>query len=1257
MKIFSKPVTLSKAIKGNDPAQINIFGKPIAGAEKEFAPGDKRKLEIVGSGKLRWKNADKEEDRDEKIIKEYSDSPVSEHVDRLSKKAQEILNNVHSADGKRIADDLWNICDHIKQTFVEKINKHEKITDEDIEGVKSIVDNMIEGAIEEIGKKENKVNIHKPKKINQKKNSALAGLASIEVSTKPEDVAARMTMYEMEQYLEDVNNGDSANYSHELYEAVKKKHAKLLEVDKKKQAVIKPNPKIKDWIRQSLPLSYRPLQEGEESVFERKYKAYKELKFYAAHETIKTADDVAYIFNQLQDEAVEHCFVAHETEKHGIIVQHISTGNFNSSLVSPSQIWDAINRFGTTKLHFVHNHPSGNLDPSNEDQNIWLKIKDGLPKDVVMMPAVIIDAREGSYGFFEPHGSAWGHGQLTNTEHGKNAKNLKAFRFSRQIFNKNATISQNNIHTPEDIVEFVYKGRFTLGDKAQVLSLNSRNSIVGRFNLTSSLDNSKETADEIAVLVGRSGGVNSIVMTNKDFEDVIFRQKLNSISEQLKIKDIGLFDCLSIKNGTGASLNWKSAVAERVFEKKAEYMKSIFKNFVKAFGAQVSLFEEPYSKEGQTKEGKGGTLQLKRDEKGKGAHWRFLNKKESGGQNNNQPEEKSKGKTITPAQSYDMLQDKLGNKAFVTDNDGNLLDEGTFQLINENSDGNYSLFLKEKNGFDSVINVPKNQSVLAMEGGVQYNFSDKNITISTEEKSQDQSIPVEMERAKENAERAKSLEKMRNYNRYNEKAEDFADLGKGQKSWFFRDLEDVANALNLEFSNNNKIIKKQDALFKEIRRNADKYGEEAPNSALIGAFAISSPYKINRVIGELKDKGYAVDGEMPDKSDIDRENFFVRIKIKKGDNDPCPKELQFASPDLAKAAEDCAKKPNALRETEFSLKLKVVAEAIPEYSSIKKKLFSEAGDGIGQLYITGGLPGSGKSSVLGHSFNQNKVVIDPDAIKYMIADERGIGKEEVDKKPWELHEDSSVIAKHLIREAVREGKDVVYDTTMKGEENLRDLLEIVKYDTFQINAKFIHIPLKSGIERDKARGQHGGRSIGTDLYKKEFGDYQTHKAFFQLKEDFDNFDVFDNSAPLGEGVKLFYQKIDGREKIHHPDVHKEFHKIGSGKIEKSLPLGKPDKSGDNVDKGNGTLTDGEKIKMLAGFPEDHELDPEQDFFELGLLCMHGLIDENMILTPEGEAKFEKDFGDKFSPEEESGTDFNSILNPKKNIADKDPDKK
>jgi hypothetical protein len=38
---------------------------------------------------------------------------------------------------------------------------------------------------------------------------------------------------------------------------------------------------------------------------------------------------------------------------------------------------------------------------------------------------------------------------------------------------------------------------------------------------------------------------------------------------------------------------------------------------------------------------------------------------------------------------------------------------------------------------------------------------------------------------------------------------------------------------------------------------------------------------------------------------------------------------------------------------------------------------------------------------------------------------------------------------------------------------------------------------------------------------------------------------------------------------------------------------------------------------------ERDIDPEEDFFQLGLLETHGLIDENLHITPQGVKEFER----------------------------------
>ncbi|WP_200886400.1 RadC family protein [Terrisporobacter othiniensis] len=54
----------------------------------------------------------------------------------------------------------------------------------------------------------------------------------------------------------------------------------------------------------------------------------------------------------------------------------ISIGTLNSSLVHPREVFREAIRRSSNKIILLHNHPSGNAEPSKEDKNITNRLKD-----------------------------------------------------------------------------------------------------------------------------------------------------------------------------------------------------------------------------------------------------------------------------------------------------------------------------------------------------------------------------------------------------------------------------------------------------------------------------------------------------------------------------------------------------------------------------------------------------------------------------------------------------------------------------------------------------------------------------------------------------------------------------------------------------------------------------------------------------------------------------------------------------------------
>ncbi len=101
-------------------------------------------------------------------------------------------------------------------------------------------------------------------------------------------------------------------------------------------------------------------------------------KWYS-NKKITSPKDVAEIFVPLlRDELKERFIIVCLNSANKIIkFETISVGSLNSSIVHPREIFKAAIENSSASLILLHNHPSGNSEPSSEDIAVTKKIADG----------------------------------------------------------------------------------------------------------------------------------------------------------------------------------------------------------------------------------------------------------------------------------------------------------------------------------------------------------------------------------------------------------------------------------------------------------------------------------------------------------------------------------------------------------------------------------------------------------------------------------------------------------------------------------------------------------------------------------------------------------------------------------------------------------------------------------------------------------------------------------------------------------------
>lgn len=86
-------------------------------------------------------------------------------------------------------------------------------------------------------------------------------------------------------------------------------------------------------------------------------------------QTVTCASDVAGMFMQeLRNEKKEHFkIVLLDSKGHVIYTENVSTGELSGAPVHPREVFSRAVRMSAASVIFVHNHPSGDPEPSDED--------------------------------------------------------------------------------------------------------------------------------------------------------------------------------------------------------------------------------------------------------------------------------------------------------------------------------------------------------------------------------------------------------------------------------------------------------------------------------------------------------------------------------------------------------------------------------------------------------------------------------------------------------------------------------------------------------------------------------------------------------------------------------------------------------------------------------------------------------------------------------------------------------------------------
>jgi len=275
------------------------------------------------------------------------------------------------------------------------------------------------------------------------------------------------------------------------------------------------------------------------------WNTYEGMKFDGSYK-IRDHQDVAHLMKALESKSVELGFAVHVNDKKEAMIQFLSIGSRAGTILDMGVILAGSKLHDSKEIYLVHNHPSGNLKPSQADINLTKRVQEGFRKLDIDVHHIILNTYNKAFTV------------ILENDHSIFARNeapREGKHYSAHIFDEMKVLREpiTRIAGSKDVAELIQQTRFSAFPKQGILALGSDMSVTGNYFLDSlSL---KNVTDIIAPLPG----VRSLIAygnTNQEREIIELRKSLLPF-------DYSLLDYVQVNsNANGVKAAYKSYADE-----------------------------------------------------------------------------------------------------------------------------------------------------------------------------------------------------------------------------------------------------------------------------------------------------------------------------------------------------------------------------------------------------------------------------------------------------------------------------------------------------------------------------------------------------------------------------------------------------------------------------------------------------------------------------------------------------------------------
>jgi len=299
------------------------------------------------------------------------------------------------------------------------------------------------------------------------------------------------------------------------------------------------------------------------SLIERRFTEQRQFSFVGG-DKIENLNDVAWLFRSLEDDAIEHAFIAYRFHDDSYMIQHLSSGGINSAITDLRLVAGNAIKLNPKSITLVHNHPSGQLKASHDDRQL-LRVLKGFfnHTDITVEDGIVINLRSGKYLVFDDGGL----NQVESFEQqNQEQNNVQVFSFSKQVYVEN--YNPIVLDKPDKVASFISSQKFGVSDKTEMLVLNNNLEIVGKVVLPQ-----EKQVEKITEILTIYGGTRAILYGNN-----VTPTMVNYYNTRLANVNLHIEDAIEIKSENAQKL-YKSYLEQgliREVEKKLEFEPNTF---------------------------------------------------------------------------------------------------------------------------------------------------------------------------------------------------------------------------------------------------------------------------------------------------------------------------------------------------------------------------------------------------------------------------------------------------------------------------------------------------------------------------------------------------------------------------------------------------------------------------------------------------------------------------------------------------------